>query len=220
MCNFRQRTAVLKIKSHFSAISPTYYIPYFPALIRPIKIFLLYFKARLRSLSMKYLSSMKQTPIIATNSAGRREPILHPGHPALRRHILRFKKDFQAKHVSWPGDTYQQRTRCKFYQICLGAMFFLPHFPPPHGIRERVRRAAGSGQHWRPQALVGLGSARQMLAWQTWAPAAFQVPLAATTPVPSTSPPDGRKPNPRHVAGMLFSCVQGHSNSHMSRHFT
>lgn len=38
---------MLKIKSHFSAISPPYYIPYFPALIRPIKIFLPYFKAEL-----------------------------------------------------------------------------------------------------------------------------------------------------------------------------
>lgn len=55
----RTRTAVLRIKSYFSAISPTYYMPYFPALIRPINIFLLRFKGGLWCFFTKGLTSTK-----------------------------------------------------------------------------------------------------------------------------------------------------------------
>lgn len=137
----RTRTAALKTKSHFSAISPTYYIPYIPALIRPIKIFSLYFKDELQTLSTKRLKQQtKQTHVIchqfcavAGAQPAPRAPLPDPAGPErLSRKALFLAR----RHVP-------TETGCKFYQICLGATLFPSNFilhptpppPPHHGIR-------------------------------------------------------------------------------------
>lgn len=80
-------------------------------------------------------------------------------------------------------------TRCKFYQICLGATLFLFLPPPLHSIRERgaeegcVRLAHASPGTRRS---AGRAELTAMLASQTQTPITFQVLLTATAPVLGT----------------------------------
>lgn len=163
---------------------------------------------------MKCLSSTKQTHIIATNSAPWREPSLHPGHPAPCYQIVWFKTT--SKENTFPG----LKTRTN-----RGEMQILPNLPQSHAFSPRLPPLPT--QHLRAECggrmrQAGTCFPRHMpISRQGWTHRDAR--LASTDSDNLSGPADCHnagpwhlvtrrqhrqsKSNPRHVAGMLFSCA-------------
>lgn len=122
--------------------------------------------------------------------------------------------DFQGKHVSWPEDTYQQRRDASFTKSASEPRFFSPPAPlPAQHLRAecggRMRQAGTCFPRHTP------------ISRQGWTHRDAR--LASTDSDNLSGPADCHnagpwhlvtrrqhwqsKSNPRHVAGMLFSCA-------------